>query len=141
MPAITTNNAETGPDTALGNMSVILTGSTGSLGSYLLDSLARQDHVGKIYCLNRAEDGGLAKQKLASIDRGLDIAACGGHNRVEFLHVDLSQSLLGLPPNKYRELLRETTHIIRKWIPYLPNQQPPLATAHDRLFCPEIFPS
>lgn len=119
MPAITTNTTETtgvvDSNTPLGKMTVILTGSTGSLGSYLLDSLARQEHVAKIYCLNRAEDGGLAKQKLASLDRGLDIAAWGGDSRVEFLHVDLAEPLFGLAPHKYRELLRETTHIIRKW--------------------------
>ncbi|RYP70479.1 hypothetical protein DL771_005416 [Monosporascus sp. 5C6A] len=36
---------------------VILTGSTGSIGSYLLDSLLHQKSVEKIYCLNRSLDG------------------------------------------------------------------------------------
>lgn len=36
---------------------VILTGSTGSLGSYILESLLKQKNVDRIYCLNRAEDG------------------------------------------------------------------------------------
>ncbi|KAK4212677.1 non-canonical non-ribosomal peptide synthetase FUB8 [Rhypophila decipiens] len=120
MPAITTNNTETGGFPSEGSqsdMAVILTGSTGSLGSYLLDSLARQQHVRKIYCLNRAEDGGLAKQKAASLDRGLDIALCGDDTRVEFLHVDLSQVYFGLDASKYRELMREATHIIHNQWP------------------------
>ncbi|KAM7185986.1 non-canonical non-ribosomal peptide synthetase FUB8 [Naviculisporaceae sp. PSN 640] len=120
MPSATIMNADTrdtAPEPRSGNMAVILTGSTGSLGSYLLDSLARQDHVRKIYCLNRAEDGGLAKQKVSSLDRGLDIAAWGEDNRVEFLHCDLSQPAFGLSPAKYRELLRETTHVIHNQWP------------------------
>jgi thioester reductase-like protein len=107
MPAITiTSEAD-------GAITVILTGSTGSLGSYLLDSLVRQEHIRKIYCLNRAEDG-LAKQKIASGDRGLDTAAWGT-DRVEFLHVDLSQPIFGLTRKKYPQLLQETTHIIREF--------------------------
>ena len=93
-------------------MTVLLTGSTGSLGSYLLDSLVRQQHVRKIYCLNRAEDG-LARQKMASDDRRLDTTAWG-EERVEFLHVDLSLPIFGLSRKKYDQLLQESTHIIRE---------------------------
>lgn len=103
---------------AHGSITVILTGSTGSLGSYLLDSLVRQQHVRKIYCLNRAEDG-LAKQKIASGDRGLDTTAWG-EDRVEFLHVDLSEPIFGLNRKEYGQLLQEATHIIRELgIPFL----------------------
>ena len=123
MPAITiTDNAsgaETSPD-----VTIVLTGSTGSLGSYLLNSLTHQQHVRKIYCFNRAEDGGRSKQKTLCIDRGFDTSAWSredGHDlsRVEFVHVDLSQPYFGLSRVKYAELLRETTHIIRELIPIL----------------------
>jgi thioester reductase-like protein len=109
MPAITLTV------TADAAMTVILTGSTGSLGSYLLDSLVHQQDVRKIYCLNRAEDGGRSKQKTESGDRGLDTAGWG--ERVEFLHVDLSQPKFGLSSQKYVQLLQETTHIIREFSP------------------------
>lgn len=109
MPAITVT-AE-----ADGAMTVLLTGSTGSLGSYLLDSLVRQQHVRKIYCLNRAEDG-LARQKMASDDRRLDTTAWG-EERVEFLHVDLSLPIFGLSRKKYDQLLQESTHIIHNQWP------------------------
>lgn len=93
---------------------VILTGSTGSLGSYLLDSLTDQWHVRKIYCLNRAEDG-QARQKEVSGTRGLDTD--WDDHRVEFLHVDLSQPGFGLSRKKYLQLLQEATHIIREFYP------------------------
>lgn len=91
---------------------VILTGSTGSLGSYLLDSLTNQWHVRKIYCLNRAEDG-QARQKEVSETRGLD--ADWDDHRVEFLHADLSQPGFGLSRKEYLRLLQEATHIIREF--------------------------
>ncbi|KAF7552325.1 hypothetical protein G7Z17_g4411 [Cylindrodendrum hubeiense] len=93
---------------------VILTGSTGSLGSYLLDSLTSQWHVKKIYCLNRAEDG-RTRQKDVSGTRGLDTD--WDEHRVEFLHVDLSQPGFGLSQEKYIQLLREATHIIHNQWP------------------------
>lgn len=43
------------------DQSVILTGSTGMLGSYLLDRMASTPAVNKVVCLNRAEDGGVAQ--------------------------------------------------------------------------------
>ncbi|KAH6957913.1 male sterility protein-domain-containing protein [Ilyonectria sp. MPI-CAGE-AT-0026] len=93
---------------------VILTGSTGSLGSYLLDSLTNQWHVKKIYCLNRAEDG-QARQKEVSVTRGLD--ADWDDHRVEFLHADLSQPGFGLRRKEYLGLLQEATHIIHNQWP------------------------
>ncbi|GFP54213.1 hypothetical protein ACSS6W_001890 [Trichoderma asperelloides] len=93
---------------------VILTGSTGSIGSYLLDALLDQWHVRKIYCLNRAEDGEAAQTK-ASGSRGLDTDWI--EPRIEFLRADLSQPDLGLNPIKYDEMLERTTHIIHSQWP------------------------
>ncbi|KAH7166363.1 male sterility protein-domain-containing protein [Dactylonectria macrodidyma] len=101
-------------DNNVASATVILTGSTGSLGSYLLDSLTNLSHVRKVYCLNRAEDGH-ARQKEVNSTRGL--ATHWGNSRVEFLRVDLSQLGFGLSREKYCELLRETTHIIHNQWP------------------------
>jgi thioester reductase-like protein len=97
---------------ASGFATVILTGSTGSIGSYVLDALLDQWHVRKIYCLNRAEDGEAAQTK-ASGSRGLDTDWI--EPRIEFLRVDLSQPDFGLSPLKYDEMLERTTHIIREF--------------------------
>ncbi|KAL7923114.1 male sterility domain-containing protein [Trichoderma austrokoningii] len=93
---------------------VILTGSTGSIGSYLLDALLDQWHVRKIYCLNRAEDGEAAQSK-ASGSRGLDNDWI--EPRIEFLRADLSRPDLGLEPSKYDEMLERVTHIIHSQWP------------------------
>ncbi|KAI0429011.1 L-aminoadipate-semialdehyde dehydrogenase [Xylaria sp. FL1042] len=94
---------------------IILTGSTGSLGSYLLDSLLQQpQRIKKIYCLNRAEDGKI-KQKSQSELRGLNTN--WSTDKVEFLQVDLSKQNFGLDQEAYGSLLQQTTHIIHNQWP------------------------
>lgn len=89
---------------------VLLTGSTGSLGSYLLHTFLSSPKVSKVYCLNRSPDaaeiqikGNLAKGLISTWD-----------NRVDFLHADLSKPKLGLDENTYSRLQQEVSIIIRK---------------------------
>lgn len=91
------------------NTTVLLTGSTGSLGSYLLHSLLQQRHITKIYCLNRSPNG-LEKQISANGPRGL--VTTFPPSRVHFIQADLSKPSFGLQESQYSSLLRETTHII-----------------------------
>lgn len=49
---------------------IILTGSTGSLGSYLLDCLSSTKKVNHIICLNRSKDAA-ERQERTHEDRGL----------------------------------------------------------------------
>ena len=87
------------------SMYVLLTGSTGSLGSYLLKSLLDNPRVCKVYCLNRS----IAAEKRQR--RGH--AICDWEQeRVGFLHGDLSKSHLGLDVVLYRELLSTVTHVL-----------------------------
>lgn len=77
------------PLPAATNQTIIITGTTGALGCYLLDlALANQD-ITKIICFNRTSDA-RERQIVASSSRGLstDFPA----SRVEFLTVDLSSS-------------------------------------------------
>jgi hypothetical protein len=90
---------------------VLLTGTTSSLGSYLLaafDNMPNSE-VGKIYCLNRSPNS-KDRQKKSSTARGLNTA--WENERVEFLQADLSQLELGLGPEKYAEPLNDTTVVI-----------------------------
>ena len=91
-------------------LTVVLTGSTGSLGSYLLDSLFTNTHVTKIICLNRGADGE-TKQKYSNRSRGL-ITEWG--DKVRFLTTDLSKSDLGLYADDYQMLINEASAIIRE---------------------------
>lgn len=89
---------------------VVLTGSTGMLGSYLLDFLGRNPSVSKIVCLNRAADGGRAQQANALASRGLDVRLLD--TKAEFYHTDTSRPDLGLPSDVYARLQAETDRII-----------------------------
>lgn len=81
---------------------IILTGSTGSLGSYILDQLLRQPNVSKIYCLNRSENGEEKQQKMFQM-RGLDFEATKG--RVRFYQARYGEPFFGLSGEIYEELI------------------------------------
>lgn len=91
-----------------GAQTVVLTGTTGSLGSYLLDALISSPNVHKIIALNRPHDGGRQKQESVSRSRGLST----NWDKVRFLHADLSSPQLGLSSGDYAMLLSETDRII-----------------------------
>ena len=92
-------------------MTVLLTGSTGSLGSYVLDPLYIHPNVSKIVCLNRSPDAA-EKHKQMSQNRGLSLLSL---DRVQFLKADLAEDRLGLEASTYNHLLETVTHVIRKF--------------------------
>ncbi|CAI7614800.1 unnamed protein product [Penicillium glandicola] len=89
---------------------VILTGSTGSLGTYLLHSLLSSDSITKVYCLNRSDAE--TQQKKGSEEKGLHIDANDWKDKVEFLQASFGESQLGLNLSKYQELLDSVDTII-----------------------------
>ena len=88
---------------------VILTGSNGALGSYILDALLQNPTVTHIYCLNRAKDG-LSVQDEKNRVLGLQHPA--NKERISFLTVDLSQELFNLTKAQYDELSSKGTVVI-----------------------------
>ncbi|KAL4739539.1 acetyl-CoA synthetase-like protein [Aspergillus similis] len=87
------------------NQTIIITGTTGALGCYLLDlALANQD-ITKIICFNRTSDA-RERQIAASSSRGLltDFSP----SRVEFLTVDLSSSATFSLPDEIAARLAST---------------------------------
>jgi aryl carrier-like protein len=91
--------------------SVILTGSTGSLGSYLLDDLLSNSCVEQIFCLNRTAD---AKERQISANNARGLGQDLASKRVKFIQADLSKPNFGLSGDIYNEMIHETTHIIRR---------------------------
>ncbi|KAF3769380.1 hypothetical protein M406DRAFT_96027 [Cryphonectria parasitica EP155] len=83
-------------------LTVVLTGSTGTVGTFLLRALLDRPEIGRVYCLNRSEDGGQAIQKARMAERGLELADLG--ERATFLQADLRRPLLGLDEATYERL-------------------------------------
>ncbi|UKZ61257.1 putative NRPS-like protein biosynthetic cluster [Trichoderma atroviride] len=102
----TSNLEESAPKREI---TVALTGSTGAVGSHLLNRLMAEPNVTKIFCLNRSTDG--EKAQRAACEKN-DIKWASGSKPVEFLTVDLSQPHLGLKSNQYAALQDETDIII-----------------------------
>ncbi|CAG8019901.1 unnamed protein product [Penicillium nalgiovense] len=93
---------------------VILTGSTGSLGAYLLHELLSDLSVTKIYCLNRSDDA--EPRQLQSLrEKGLHIFN-KFPSRVEFLQAQFGEEKFGIDDAKYDQMLQEVdTFIHNAW--------------------------
>ncbi|KAJ5083746.1 NRPS-like enzyme [Penicillium angulare] len=86
---------------------VILTGSTGNLGTFILDALTKNDSVRHVYCLNRKEDASeVQAQKSAAYSLNIDTS------RVSFWTADLSNPDFSLQPEAFQHLQDNTTLII-----------------------------
>lgn len=88
----------------------ILTGSTGSLGNYILSELISDPTISKIYCLNRSEDAE-ARQVHSFKEKGLAVSA-DFSPRVEFLQAHFGTEKFGLSDSKYKELTESVDTII-----------------------------
>ncbi|KAI0896934.1 hypothetical protein F4806DRAFT_487004 [Annulohypoxylon nitens] len=85
----------------------LITGTTGSLGSYLLDLLHKDSRIRRIYCLNRGPDS-LKRQQKSQSSKGLQPLP----DTVQCLDADWSKPYFGLPIEEYKELLDQVTHIM-----------------------------
>lgn len=89
---------------------VLLTGSTGSLGSALLAELVASSSVRKVFALNRRGGHSLRARQVDGLAKlGVDIGAYWG--KVELLSVDFAAAQFGLDGDAYSNL-QEVTHII-----------------------------
>ncbi|KAI0185901.1 putative NRPS-like enzyme [Xylaria flabelliformis] len=92
---------------------VLLTGSTGSLGSYILDELQKDSNVKEIICLDRSSD--VAQRHMQTgPPRGL---SCIDDTRVKFLQADLARPNFGLAIEGYEALIISVTHVIHNQWP------------------------
>ncbi|KAL4803729.1 hypothetical protein BDV18DRAFT_162739 [Aspergillus unguis] len=92
------------------NQTAILTGSTGSLGTYLLNVLLQDPTTSKVYCLNRSD--AQARQITSFQEKGLDASPLTNPDKVEFLTTNLGQSTFGLEQSQYNALLETVTMVI-----------------------------
>ena len=89
---------------------VVLTGSTGALGSYFLDHILRIPAVARVICLNRAQDS-LSLQLHRNQARGLPDPRTLG-KEISFFTVDLARERLGLSAQVFDSLLADTTLVV-----------------------------
>lgn len=84
---------------------VLLTGSTGTLGSYILAHLISDPRVLRVYALNRAASGKstLDRQTDAFVDRGLDVALLQSP-KFKLITGDASREHLGVDESTYIEV-------------------------------------
>ncbi|KAM0700227.1 hypothetical protein Q7P35_011947 [Cladosporium inversicolor] len=93
------------------NRTVILTGSTGSLGNYILQDFIASPNVSKIYCMNRSA-GAADRNRSSFEERGVtpDFA------KVTFLQTDFAKDNFNLPQDIYEEILHSAdTFIHNAW--------------------------
>jgi thioester reductase-like protein len=86
---------------------VVLTGSTGGLGSYLLASLLQREDVSVIYAFNRPSKGSTSsiqrRQQNGFEDRGLDVNLLHSEKLV-YVETDTSHDHLGLNKELYEKV-------------------------------------
>jgi len=93
------------------NRTIVLTGSTGSLGNYILQDLIASPNVSRVYCMNRST-GAADRNRKSFEDRGVtpDFA------KVTFLQTDFAKDNFGLSVEIYDKLLRDAdTFIHNAW--------------------------
>lgn len=94
---------------------VLLTGSTGFLGSHILKDLVEAPQVVRVYTLNRRDMKNKRSVKARHFsgfrDRGLDTSILSS-DKIVFLEGDTASEYLGLGPDIYRQLQSAVTHII-----------------------------
>lgn len=93
---------------------VLLTGSTGNMGAYILHSLLSHPEITQITCLNRSPSAS-TRQLENHEARGLDESAAvlrSNDPRVTFLTIDLVKPDLGLSQEQYSSLSKTATIIL-----------------------------
>lgn len=88
---------------------VILTGSTGTLGSHILDALLNDPTVGHIYCLNRKNNG---QSRQLEKNRHFGLQSHLNNPRVSFITADLSEEYFKLSERQYNDLVSQATLVI-----------------------------
>jgi hypothetical protein len=94
--------AATNPD---GKTVILLTGSTGGLGSHILEILLRLSSVERVYAFNRRGKRPVSeRQREAFLDRALDVTLLST-DKLVFLEGDTAKEDLGLPPHIFTAVI------------------------------------
>ncbi|KAF8320374.1 acetyl-CoA synthetase-like protein, partial [Clavulina sp. PMI_390] len=93
--------------------SILITGTTGALGSALLQQAIESDRFGRVWAFNRpsSEHSGMERQQASFVDKGLDPSLLQ-HHKLQMIDTDTSADHLGLNLAEYEEISRSVTVIV-----------------------------
>ncbi|KAF9556258.1 acetyl-CoA synthetase-like protein [Agrocybe pediades] len=93
---------------------VLVTGTTGGLGTYLFAELISNPSVSRVYAVNRGKDSTALRerQKKALVQRGVNPQQIMDSEKLVLLVADTSAPLLGLSENEYETIRSSLTHVI-----------------------------
>ncbi|KAF8610848.1 acetyl-CoA synthetase-like protein [Ceratobasidium sp. AG-I] len=110
-----TSTETSGDSSSLFLQNVVLTGTTGALGSHLLAQLLSNNTVKRVWALNRPSKdpakSNIQRQRASFEDKLLDIELLN-HSKLEFLECALGEPKLGLSRECYDKLQATATTII-----------------------------
>ncbi|KAI1787647.1 male sterility protein-domain-containing protein [Ganoderma leucocontextum] len=94
-----------------------VTGTTGSLGASFVAHLLAQQHVKKVYLLNRSNGSQSIQNRQAAAfrDKGLNLSILQegiSKGRVEFVEFEVGKARLGIKAEVYNKLAGDLTHIV-----------------------------
>ncbi|KAF8295666.1 acetyl-CoA synthetase-like protein [Clavulina sp. PMI_390] len=92
---------------------IVITGTTGTLGSYLLAQVLQDEKVERVWAINRSKlDDPLAtRQQVSFEEKGLS-GELLQHEKLRLVESDLGEPRLGLTESLYQEIANTTTLII-----------------------------
>ncbi|KAF8320371.1 acetyl-CoA synthetase-like protein [Clavulina sp. PMI_390] len=94
--------------------SILITGTTGALGSALLKQVIGSSRFERVWALNRPGppgNSGMQRQQASFSDKGLDLSLLR-HEKVRMIDVDASADHLGLSSSDYEEISNSVTIIV-----------------------------
>ncbi|CAE6425821.1 unnamed protein product [Rhizoctonia solani] len=93
---------------------VVITGTTGSLGSHILAQLLANNRVQRVWAINRPHHNSVSirqRQQASFEDKALPVGLLD-HPKLTFLECNLNESRLGLPHEDYEAIKSSATTII-----------------------------
>ncbi|KAI1478995.1 acetyl-CoA synthetase-like protein [Daldinia eschscholtzii] len=88
---------------------VVVIGSTGYLGSYIISDLLKLPEISQIYCLNRSKE---AQKRQEEKVHELDESPAPLLHKLKYMTIDIGQPRFGLKDHEYEEIANEVDTII-----------------------------
>ncbi|KAL9075423.1 MAG: hypothetical protein Q9157_004025 [Trypethelium eluteriae] len=96
---------------------VVVTGTTGTFGSYLLSSLLHSLSISKIYCLNCNENAAASLRAFVQRSPSSNSSFSSLEGKLTYITIDLSKPNLSLPNCSYEALVEDIDVIIHSaWL-------------------------